>query len=120
MKQRLTTKEEELMNVFWRRGDLCIRELVDNIDEPKPSYNTIAKQVAGLEEKGFLERKPIANTFIYKVVISEKEYRGQSIGDMVSKYYKNSYPSLVLQFVKDEKLNIDELKEIIDLIEKEK
>lgn len=120
MKQRLTTKEEELMKVFWAKGDLCIRELVDSLDEPKPSYNTIAKQVVTLEEKGFLERKPIANTYIYKVIISEKEYRGLSIGEMVTKYYKNSYPSLVLQFVKDEKLNIDELKEIIDLIEKEK
>lgn len=120
MKQRLTAKEEAIMNIFWEKGDLCIREVVDLIPEPKPGYNTIAKQVNFLEEKGFLKRRPLANTFIYQVAVSEQDYRGISIGDMVSKYYSNSYPSLVLQFVKDEKLNLEELKEIINLVEKER
>ncbi|MBQ3847077.1 MAG: BlaI/MecI/CopY family transcriptional regulator [Bacteroidales bacterium] len=120
MKQRLTAKEEALMDIFWKKGDLCIRELLDNIPDPKPNYNTVATQVKFLEDKGFLRRKPIANTFIYKVAISEKAYRGVTVGDVVKKYYNNSYASLISQFVEEEKLRIDELKELIEQIEKEK
>lgn len=32
MKQRLTAKEEAIMNIFWEKGELCIRELVSGLD----------------------------------------------------------------------------------------
>ena len=118
MKEKLTRKEEELMNIFWEKGDLCIRELVDCLPEPRPSYTTVATQVKFLEDKGFLSRRPIANTFIYQVRISEKDYRGNTIGDVVRKYYNNSYASLVSQFIEEDKIDLEELKEIIREIEK--
>ena len=74
-------------------------------------------QVGFLEEKGFLQRRPIANTFLYKPAISERDYHGITISDVVNKYYDKSYSSLVLHFVEDKKMDLDELKEIIDLIE---
>lgn len=120
MKQRLTAKEEAIMNIFWKHGELCIRELVDLMQEPKPGYTTIAKQVSFLEEKGFLTRRPLSSIFLYKAAISESEYQGSSINDLVSKYYSNSYSSLVLRFVEENKMNVEELKEIIDIIEKKK
>ena len=58
MKQKLTAKEEEIMNIFWQKGELCIRELVDSFPEPKPGYTTVSKQVGFLEDKGFLQRRP--------------------------------------------------------------
>lgn len=117
MKQRLTAKEEALMNIFWEKGDLCIRELVESLPDPKPNYKTVATQVGFLEEKGFLRRRPIANTFIYQVAISERQYRGSAIGEMVSRYYGNSYTSLVSQFVEEEKIDLNELKALIAQIE---
>lgn len=120
MKQRLTAKEEAIMNVLWAKGELCIRELIDLMEDPKPGYTTIAKQVSFLEEKGFLTRRPLSSIFLYKPAISESEYHGSSIGDLVSKYYNNSYSSLVLRFVQDEKIDVEDLKEIIDIIEKRK
>ena len=120
MKQRLTAKEEALMNIFWEKGDLCIRDLVESLPEPRPNYKTVATQVGFLEDKGFLRRRPVANTFIYEVAISEKQYRGTAIGDVVSRYYHNSYASLVSQFVEDRKLGLDELKELIKQIENQK
>lgn len=108
------------MNIFWNHGELCIRELVDLMEEPKPGYTTIAKQVSFLEDKGFLTRRPLSSIFLYKAAVSESDYHGSSINDLVSKYYRNSYPNLVLRFVEENKMNVDELKEIIDIIEKRK
>ena len=37
----LTSKEEEIMNYFWHKGPLFVKELLDFYDEPKPHFNTI-------------------------------------------------------------------------------
>ena len=117
MKQKLTAKEEMLMNIFWEHGSLFIRDLISYIPNPKPHYNTVATLVKFLEEKGFVEREPMANSFRYKVKISERQYRGSTISDVVSKYYDNSYASLVSQFVEEDKMNLEDLKALIKAIE---
>ena len=117
MRAKLTAKEEEIMQIVWAQGELFIRDIVARIPDPKPSYNTVAKQVKFLEDKGFLVRKPMANSFCYSPAVSEKEYRGSTVGDLVERYYGNSYSLLVSQFVEDDKMDLDELKQLIKTIE---
>jgi len=120
MKQNLTGREEELMNIFWKHGPMFIRDLIAYLPEPKPHYNTVATLVKFLEEKGFVEREPMANSFRYKVKTSERQYRGRTVSDVVAQYYDNSYASLVSQFVEEEKIDLDELKALIASIENKK
>ena len=120
MKQTLTKKEEMLMNIFWKHGSMFIRDLISYLPEPRPHYNTVATLVKFLEEKGFLEREPMANSFRYKVKTSERQYRGRTVSEVVSQYYDNSYASLVSQFVEEEKIDLDELKALIASIENRK
>ena len=118
--QKLTTKEEEVMNVIWKKGDVFIRDIVAGLPDPKPNYNTVATQVKFLEEKGFVTRKPMANSFQYRPAVSERDYRSETIGNVVSRYYNNSYTSLISQFVEEDKMNLDELKALIARIENKK
>ena len=120
MKQTLTAKEEMLMNIFWAHEPLFIRDLISYIPEPKPHYNTVATLVKFLEEKGFVEREPMANSFRYKVKISERQYRGNTISKVVARYYDNSYLNLVSQFVEEDKMDLQDLKDLIARIEKNK
>ena len=70
MKQRLTTKEEEVMNILWKSGEsMFIRDIVAAMPEPRPNYNTVATQVRFLEEKGFVVRRPMANSYQYSVAV---------------------------------------------------
>ena len=117
MKHRLTNKEEEVMDIIWKKGDVFIRDIVAEMPDPKPNYNTVATQVKFLEEKGFVSRKPMANSFQYSPAVPEKEYRGTTIGEMVLRYFNNSYASLVSQFVEEDKMGLDELKDLIAQIE---
>lgn len=118
MKKNLTAKEETLMNIFWKHGTLFIRDVVSYLPEPKPHYNTVATMVKFLEEKGFVEREPMANSFRYKVKISEHQYRGRTVSDVVANYYNNSYKAMVSQFVEEEKIDLAELKALTASIEK--
>ena len=115
---KLTAKEEEIMTIFWEHGEMFIRDVLNFIPEPKPSYNTVATQIKFLEDKGFLTRRPIANTYLYVPAISEEEYGGHTIGNAVKQYYNNSYASVVSQFVEEDKMDLDELKALIAEIEK--
>ena len=108
------------MNIFWEHGSLFIRDVVSYIPDPKPHYNTVATLIKFLEEKGFLEREPMANSYRYKVKTTERQYRGSTVSDVVARYYDNSYLSLVSQFVEDEKMDLQELKDLIDQIENNK
>ena len=106
------------MSIFWEHGEMLIRDILNFIPEPRPSYNTVATQVKFLEDKGFLTRRPVANTFIYVPARTEKEYSGDTIGNVVRQYYNNSYASVVSQIVEEEKMDLDELKALIAEIEK--
>ena len=72
---KLTSKEEEIMTIFWEHGNMFIRDILTYIPDPKPSYNTVATQVKFLEDKGFLTRKPIANTYLYEPTESIRRMR---------------------------------------------
>ena len=108
------------MNIFWAHEPLFIRDLIGYLPEPKPHYNTVATLVKFLEEKGFLEREPMANSFRYKVKTSERQYRGSTVSEVVARYYDNSYLNLVSQFVEEDKMDLQELKDLISRIESRK
>lgn len=108
------------MNIFWAHEPLFIRDLISYMPEPRPHYNTVATLVKFLEEKGFVEREPMANSFRYKVIITKRQYHGDTVSEVVARYYDNSYLSLVSQFVEEDKMDIQELKDLISQIEKNK
>lgn len=116
--KRLTVKEEEIMRMFWENGPMFVRELLAYYDEPKPHYNTVSTLVRGLEEKGFVGYKPYGNTYQYYTLISEKEYKSSALKDVISHYYNNSYVNVVSSFIEEEGMSVDELKALIDSIEK--
>ncbi|MEO4899104.1 BlaI/MecI/CopY family transcriptional regulator, partial [Bacteroides thetaiotaomicron] len=40
--ERLTQQEEEVMIYFWKMGPSFIREIVNEMPEPKPPYTSVA------------------------------------------------------------------------------
>lgn len=118
--KRLTPKEEEIMSMFWQNGAMFIRDLLTLYNEPKPHYNTVATMVKLLEEKGLVEHLSCGNTYQYYAAISEKEYKSSTLNEVISQYYNNSYTSVVSQFIEEEVMNLEELKELVQRIENAK
>lgn len=116
--KKLTKREEEVMNLFWENGPMFVKELLQLFDEPKPHFNTISTIVRGLEEKGYVAHNTYGNTFQYYAAVSENDYGKQSLGNIVGRYFGNSYMEAVSSLVQEEKLSIDDLKKLIDLVEK--
>ena len=118
--KRLTKKEEVIMEHFWEKGPLFVRELRELYPEPRPHFTTLSTQVRNLEGEGFIDHKSYGPTYQYFAKISRAEYQQGSLGGVIDKFFGSSYIDAVSALVKEEKITVEELKELIDLIEKEK
>lgn len=116
--KRLTVKEEEIMGYFWEKGPLFVKQLLEYYDEPKPHFNTLSTIVRGLEEKGFLSHNSYGNTYQYFAAVSEAEYSRGTLKNVIAKYFNNSYLGVISSLVKEEDISVDELRKLIDDVEK--
>ena len=118
--QKLTNKEEEIMIILWRMKKAFVKEILLEITGDKPHYNTLSTIVRNLEEKKYVAYEAFGNTHRYYPLISLEDYRKRFVNSKLVEYFDNSYKSMVSLFAKEEKISVDELKEIINLIEKKK
>jgi BlaI family transcriptional regulator, penicillinase repressor len=118
--KHLTNREEEIMEIFWEKGSMYVKDIIDEMPEPKPHYNTVSTIVRGLEDKGFVGHEQFGNTYRYTAIITREEFSKDTIKSMVGKYFNKSYSSVVSMFVEEEKISIDEIKELIRLTENPK
>ena len=117
--KRLTTKEREIMELYWQHGPMFVKELLEYYDEPRPHFNTLSTMVRILEKEGYLDHKQFGNTYQYYPLISEAEYGRKSIAGIIKNYFDDSYLSAVSSFVKEEKISVEDLRELINKIEQE-
>lgn len=115
--EKLTMKEEECMEFFWEKGSLFVKDLLEMYQEPKPHVNTVSTVVRGLEAKGYLGHKTYGNTYQYFPLKSREEFKKGSLKRVISRYFNNSYLSVVSTLVKDEEISLEELKELIRQVE---
>ncbi len=118
--QKLAKREEQIMQAFWKLEKAFIKEIITELPEPKPHYNSVATMVRILEEKGFLDHESFGNTFRYFPLISKEDYQKQAVGDIVKQYFNNSYPNMLAYFAKEQKLSKKELDEILNIIKSKK
>ena len=116
-KQVLTEKEAVIMNLLWEQGPLFVREMLELYPEPKPHFNTVATTVRILEGKGYVEHEVFGGSHRFKAVLDRSDFRDRSMAEVVRNYFGNSYKSAVSALVEEEKISVDELKEIVALIE---
>jgi predicted transcriptional regulator len=116
--EKLSKQEEEAMLTVWKTGEANVKSFLETMPEPRPPYTTLASTIKNLEKKGFLESRQVGNMFLYKPLVKEADYKKKFMNHVVKDYFENSYKELVAFFAKEKKITADELKEIINLIEK--
>ncbi|MDE5659948.1 MAG: BlaI/MecI/CopY family transcriptional regulator [Muribaculaceae bacterium] len=115
---RLTEKEEQIMKMLWQRGPLFVREMLEQYPDPKPHFNTVSTFVRLMEQKGFVGHEAFGNSHRYYALIKEDEYSRSALRNVISKYFNNSMRGVVSALVADQKLTPDELRDLIDQVER--
>lgn len=96
-----------------------VKDIVAKFPEPKPPYTTVASIVNNLKRKGYVTAKRFGNTYQYTPVVKQSEYKRTFVSGVVRNYFADSYKEMVSFFAKEQKISAADLKDIINLIEKE-
>ena len=115
--QKLTNKEEEIMQILWKLKKAFVKDVLSEITEEKPHYNTLSTIIRNLEDKGFVSHDAFGNTHQYFPIVKMEDYRKRFMNTAIDTYFDSSYKNMVSFFAKEEKITAKELREILEMIE---
>lgn len=115
---RLTERETEIMELLWQYGPLLVREMLIHYDDPKPHFNTVSTTVRILENKGYVAHEPIGGSYQYYAVAQPSDFAGRSLANVIRSYFRGSASAAVSALVADERISVEELRQIIDMVER--
>ena len=114
----LTKAEEQIMQVLWRLKEAFIKDIINEMPEPKPAYNTVGTFLKILERKHFVSRKKLGNTFVYTPNIQEKAYIKNFMTGFLGKFFEGSAEKLLSFMVQEKDLNIEQIEQLIKDLKK--
>lgn len=114
--KELTKAEEQVMQILWKLEKGFVNNIINQIPEPKPAYNTISTIIRILETKGFVGHLAYGKTYEYYPLITKEQYTKGFLNGFINSYFSNSYKNLVSFFSKSESLSTNEIEEIIEIL----
>lgn len=112
----LTKAEEQIMQIVWQLENSFVKEVMDYLPEPKPAYNTVSTIIRILEVKGFIGHEAFGKAHKYYPLISREDYKKHATEKLLGNYFENSVESMFSFFVKEEKLDLSDVDEILKMI----
>jgi predicted transcriptional regulator len=117
----LTKAEMEIMNILWDLGETAsVREVIEKYPDPKPAYTTTATFLTILTKKCFVKQERKENegkSFFYSPLISREDYTRKVMTVVKDSFFGGSAKSLVNFFCREEKLSVDEIRELLKMVE---
>src|SRR3989339_341927 len=115
--KELTKAELQIMQPLWSRKKAFVNDLLEDMPEPKPAYNTVSTIVRILEKKGFVSHKSYGKTHCYFPLIEREAYLNVYMKGVLHSFFSNSLPNLVSFLSKKEEISLDEVNEIMKIME---
>ena len=117
----LTRAEMQVMNILWSLGKTAdVHEVVERYEEPRPAYTTVSTYMKILTTKGFVDyKKGTGKQYLYFPVISRAEYTSRVMRDVKDSFFGGSASSLLRFFVENEQIDEEEIRELLDLVNRQ-
>ena len=118
--KELTKAEEEIMQLLWTLHKAFVKDIIAEMEDPKPAYNTVSTIVRILQDKGMVSHETVGKSHRYYPLITKEEYSKFKMDHLMSGYFEGSFSKMVSFFMDKKKVNTRELDEILKIIEKNK
>ena len=116
----LTKVEFEVMTVIWDLDrPACAWDVLNEWQEPKPAYTTVATYLKVLYEKGYLDfykNKGEGKTHMYVPLVSRAEYTRKTMQEVKKNFFGGNLKSMFSYFVREENLTPEEIQELLSAI----
>lgn len=116
---RISEAEWEVMKVFWKQSPATANDVMNelrNDKEWKPA--TVKSLINRLLKKKALDFHKEGKTYLYSPLVSEEECVKAESKSFLRRLYGGALKPMFVQFLKDEKLTEEEIKELKYLLDK--
>ena len=117
MKQ-LTKAEEQIIQILWRLKKASVKDVIEQLPEPKPAVTTVSTIIRILESKAFVSHEKHGRGYVYFPLVQKSEYTKQGLSVMINNYFEGSFKNLVSFFVNSNKVDVKELEDILKELNK--
>ncbi len=117
--KEITRAQEDILKVLWQINEGAVSDVLNNIPDPKPAYNTVSTVIKVLERKGYVSHKTFGKTHVYYPLISKKEYTSYFLKGSFKSFFNGSLNQVVSFFANEKKAGINELEELKKFIDQE-
>ena len=115
---QLTKAEEQLMRYVWNLEKAYLKNILDEFPEPKPAATTIATLLKRVIDKGFVGYHQHGSNREYFPLVKKTEYFSKQLNMMIRDYFNNSASQFASFFTTETNLNLTDLEEIRQLVDK--
>lgn len=120
MEKELTKAEEEIMMILWKINKGFVKDILEEMPEPRPAYNTVSTIVRIMVQKGFLGYEAFGKTHRYYPLVRKEEYTQSHLSSFIKGYFGNSYKRLLSFLVKEDNLSVEDIDKLLKDIRAEK
>ncbi len=118
--KELTKAELEIMQIIWKRGKVLVHDVLEDMSEPKPAYNTVSTIVRILEKKEFVSHKAYGKTYEYFPLVAKEDYTRLYMKNVLNNFFGGSLSSMVSFFAADKSISAQESDEILKMLKENK
>lgn len=116
-KINITDSELPIMKVLWQHDNLTSPEIFEYLEGNKNTFKTLLQR---LVSKGAVKATEInSRTYRYSALISRQEYTKKESKGFLQRVFDGSKEKMLLNFIKEENINKEDLQKLLDSIEEE-
>ena len=117
--KELTKAEEQIMQLLWQKEKAFVKDLIEEMPDPKPAYNTVSTIIRILEKKGFVDHNAYGKTHEYFPLISRKEYTRSFMKNFMRNYFSGSFQEMVSFFAKEDNMSLSDFDELMEDVKRD-
>lgn len=114
----LTKAEEQIMQAIWNLEKAFLRDIVEELPDPKPHQNTVATILKILVEKEFVGVHVFGRMHQYYPLVSKEAYSESTMKNLVKGYFEGSFTNAVSFMVKENNLSVEDLELLLSQLKK--
>lgn len=93
--RELTRAELEIMQILWRKETALVAEIISEMAEPKPAYNTVSTVFRVLEKKGVVAHEVSGKSHRYYPLFDKRTYTRHVMHGVLANFFDGSFPCMV-------------------------
>jgi BlaI family transcriptional regulator, penicillinase repressor len=118
----LTDGEHRIMEVLWQKGSATVAEVAEALEgKDGTAYTTILTMMRIMREKGYLRCRKEGRAHVYIPRVDREAAARKAVRQLLGKFFAGSPGELVLSFLRDEEISLEEIDELKrKIVEQEK